>query len=118
MVTQVPDWNVVEAHVAVREKWIVALGTVRVWATPFAVKLIVEFVKLTVAPVLGIPLAVKFALNQMKLPPLMCVPLKFELFVVLTLHTGGAGQLMLDGEKLIDVELWPSKVAEPDGDRR
>jgi hypothetical protein len=31
-----------------------------------------------VAPVLGIPLAVKFALNQITFPPLIGVPLKLE----------------------------------------
>jgi hypothetical protein len=41
----------------------------------------VEFVKEIVAPVLGIPLAVKLALNQMKLPGWIGVPLKFEMFV-------------------------------------
>ena len=41
----------------------------------------VESAKVIVAPVLGIPLAVKFALNQIKLPSSTGVPLKFEMFV-------------------------------------
>jgi hypothetical protein len=40
----------------------------------------VEPVKNIVAPVLGTPLAVKLALNQMKPPGSMDVPLKFEMF--------------------------------------
>jgi len=41
----------------------------------------VEAVKEIVAPVLGIPLAVKLALNQMKLLAWMGVPLKLEMLV-------------------------------------
>jgi hypothetical protein len=44
-------------------------------------KVMVEAVKDIVAPVLGIPLAVKLALNQMKLPAWMGVPLKLEMLV-------------------------------------
>jgi hypothetical protein len=115
VVTQEPDWNVVNAHVTFGEKVMVALGTVRVWATPLAVKLMVEAVKVNVAPVLGMPLALKFALNQMKFPASMGVPLKLELFVVLSEHTGGDGQLKVEGEKVMDIVLNPSKVAVPDG---
>lgn len=39
---------------------------------------IVELVKLIVAPVLGMPFAVKLALNQMYVPALICVPLKLD----------------------------------------
>ena len=49
---------------------------------PPAVKAMVEFWKNTVAPLLGIPLALKLALNQMKLFCWMDVPLKFELIAV------------------------------------
>jgi len=45
-----------------------------------------EPVKVMVAPVLGMPLAVKFALNQMKLPDTMGVPLKLEAFVDVAGH--------------------------------
>jgi len=44
-------------------------------------KVMVEPLKVIVAPVLGIPLAVKLALNQMKLPDSTGVPLKLEMFV-------------------------------------
>jgi hypothetical protein len=45
------------------------------------VNIIVEDVNEIVAPVLGIPLAVKLALNQIKLPASIGVPLKLEMFV-------------------------------------
>jgi len=72
--------NVVEAHTALGLKVIWAFGTVTlyVWS---AVKVIIDPVKEIVAPVLGIPLAVKLALNQMKSPGEMAVPLKLEMFV-------------------------------------
>src|SRR5947207_1699712 len=59
----VMESNVVEAQEALGEKVIWALGTESV--CPVFPKTIVEPVKLIVAPVLGTPLAVKFALNQM-----------------------------------------------------
>lgn len=68
--------KVVEAHAALGEKVIWALGTAKV--CPVSPNAIVEFVKVITAPELGMPLAVKFALNQMKLPPLMGVPLKLD----------------------------------------
>ena len=42
----------------------------------------VEFRKKTLAPVLGIPVALKLALNQMKLPPLIGVALKLDAMAV------------------------------------
>ena len=56
--------NDVVAQVALGEKVIRALGTGRLYAWS-ASNWIVELVKLMVVPELGIPLAVKFALNQM-----------------------------------------------------
>lgn len=50
---------------------------------------IVEFVKVMTAPELGMPLALKFALNQMKFPPLMGVPLKLEALDDGVWHGGG-----------------------------
>lgn len=76
---------------------------------------IVELVKKTVAPVLGIPCGLKFALNQMKSPPWMGVPFKFAEFVDCAVHgSGGAAQLRLLGEKLIGIVLNPTNVAEPE----
>lgn len=79
--------------------------------------LMVEFVKITSVPVVGTPFAVKLALNQMKLPLLIGVPLKFDPFDVFALHLGGGGgvgQVMLLGEKLIDIVLSPTNVAVPE----
>ena len=56
--------KVVEVHVALGEKVTLALGTAKLYAWS-AVNWIVDFVKVMVAPVLGMPLAVKLALNQM-----------------------------------------------------
>ena len=52
-----------EAQTAAGSKLISALGTCTVSDCP-AMNVIVEFVKSMVAPVLGIPVAVKLALNQ------------------------------------------------------
>ncbi len=57
--------NVVEVQVALGEKVIRALGTAKSYPLPPAIKEIVDFVRVIVAPVLGMPLAVKLALNQM-----------------------------------------------------
>jgi hypothetical protein len=102
--------KLVTAHVALGEKVICALGTAKV-VVPNS---IVELWKKMVAPVLGIPLAVKLALNQMKSPEGIGVPLKLEA-LELGVHGGGLGQLMLTGEKVIGIVLNPSNVAEPDG---
>jgi len=58
----VMESNVVEAHEALGEKVICALGTAKSAFRPGME--IVELVNVIVAPVLGIPLAVKFELNQ------------------------------------------------------
>lgn len=79
--------------------------------------LMAEFVKVTVAPVVGTPLAWKLALNQTKLPLLIGVPLKFDTMVVVAWHSGGGGgvgQVMLLGEKLMLIVFCPSKVAVPE----
>lgn len=118
----VMESNVVEAQEALGEKVIWALGADRV--CPVSPKAIVEPVKVIVAPVLGTPLAAKFALNQMKVPPLMCVPLKLEEFDEGELQGGpeAAGQLSGLGEKLMAIELkgFPApstKVAVPDREK-
>ena len=66
--------KVVVAQVALGLKVIIALGTV----TENALEVMVEQLKLIVAPLRGIPLAVKFALNQMESPAGIGVPLKFD----------------------------------------
>jgi hypothetical protein len=65
---------VVDAHAALGSNVIWALGTAIVYAWS-AVKDTEDPVKDMVAPVLGTPLAVKFALNQMYEPLLIGVPL-------------------------------------------
>jgi len=89
-----------------------------------AVNVIVEFVKVSIAPVLGTPLAVKLALNQMKSPPLMGVPLKFEVFEVCAGQPGGGddGQVNVALAKEIAIVLNVSgvlstSVAVPDAEK-
>jgi hypothetical protein len=82
----------------------------------------VEFVKLIVVPELGIPLAVKLALNQMYVPPSIGVPLKFEVFSDCSGHLGGGGELgqlilsvvLLSAEKIIATVFSPTSEAEPE----
>jgi len=74
--------KVVEEQEAFGSNVIWAFGTLTVYPWS-ATNVTVEALKVMVAPVLGIPVAVKFALNQMKLPDAIGVPLKFEMFVEL-----------------------------------
>src|ERR1700757_997327 len=75
------------------------------------------FVKSIVTPLLGTLLAVKLALNHMKLPAGTEGPLKFDELVAVATHGGGGGgdgQTELLGEKLIStVELELVNVADP-----
>lgn len=113
--------NDVVAHVAVAEKVIRAFGTGRLYAWS-ASNWMEELVKLMVVPELGIPLAVKFALNQMYVPPSIGVPLKFEVLVDCSGHLGGGGEagqlilsvVLLSAEKIIAIVFSPTSVAEPD----
>src|SRR6185312_9624610 len=63
--------NVVEVQLAEGEKVICAFGAELLMSAPFSTDEIVELVKVMVAPVLGIPFAVKLALYQIQLPELM-----------------------------------------------
>jgi hypothetical protein len=65
--------KLVELQVADGEKSIRALGTTSPFPTPE-----IELVKVRTAPVLGIPVAVKFAFSQIQSPELTDVPLKFD----------------------------------------
>ena len=73
---------------------------------------IVELVNVMTAPELGMPLALKFALNQMKFPPLMRVPLKLEALDVGVWHggDGGVSQTKGLGEKLMSTVLKTSPL--------
>jgi hypothetical protein len=81
----------------------------------------VEFVKLTVAPELGIPLAVKLALNQMKFPPCIGVPLKLEAFEEGETQGGGVDEQLTLPDELIVAELstlpFTTKFAVPDKEK-
>src|SRR5437667_12352920 len=73
----------------------------------------VELVKFTVAPLLGTPLAVKFALNQMKVPALMAVPLKLEVLLDCAAQGGGGPwgpQFRLAGVKTMSTVLKVSPL--------
>lgn len=83
--------NETTAQVADGENLIEESGTARVWFTPLAMNEIVEFVKVTVVPVLGTPVAVKLALNQMNVPPAIAVPLKLAESKLFTVQGGGGG---------------------------
>lgn len=110
--------NETTAQVADEENLIEESGTDNVWFTPFAENEIVEFVKVTVLPVLGIPVAAKLALNQIKLPPAMGVPLKLAIFELLAVQAGGGGGGGVVGqisgliEKLM-LAVLPARLAVP-----
>ncbi|WP_263366382.1 hypothetical protein [Edaphobacter bradus] len=112
--------NVLELQVAEGEKVICALGAELLNGVPSPVTEIVELVKLMVAPVLGIPFAVKLALNQTQLPEAIGVPLKFDVMVDCAEQDGGGGtpQVRFIGETLmliVSVEpLYPADPAVPE----
>jgi hypothetical protein len=96
--------KVVELQVADGEKVIWALGADTVYGVEPAVNETVELIKVIVAPVLGIPFALKIELNQMVSPAPMGVPLKFDVFVDCAEQGGGGGpQVRLMG--------WTTKSA-------
>jgi hypothetical protein len=74
-----PVSNVVDAQTAFGSNVMWALGTATVYGWS-AVKEIEDGARSIVAPELGIPLTAKFALNQIKEPAWIGVPLKFEVF--------------------------------------
>jgi hypothetical protein len=108
--------NVVVVHVADGEKVICALGAELLNGVPFPVTVIVELVKLIVAPVLGTPFAMKLALNHTQSPEWMGVPLKFDEFVdcAVQLCAGGVPQVMLIGENWMLTPLCPDIAAVPE----
>ena len=112
--------NVVELHVAEGENVICALGAELVKGVPVPVAEIVELVKVIVAPVLGMPFAVKFALSQTQLPARIGVPLKFDELVDCVAQGGGGGapQVRFSGEKfmltVLMSPLYPGIEAVPE----
>jgi hypothetical protein len=107
--------KVVELHTTDGENVILALGAELVRAVPFAAFRILELVKVITAPVLGIPVAVKFALNQIHCPESREVPLKFEALADVAAQTGGvAPQVRLAGEISMGIVFHPFREAVPE----
>ena len=108
--------KVVELQVADGENVIRALGAELVKEGPFPVFTILELLKVITAPVLGIPVAVKFALNQIHCPELREIPLKFDPSLDIAAQaSGGVGpQVKLEGEISIGIVFHPARVAVPE----
>jgi hypothetical protein len=85
-------------------------------AVPLPAFTILELVRVITAPVLGMPVAVKFALNQIHWPESMEVPLKFDALADIPAQTGGgvAPQLMLAGETSMGIVFHPAREAVPE----
>src|SRR5271154_5223560 len=98
------------------ENVIWAFGTELVRVVPFPAFRILELVKLITAPVLGIPLAVKFALNQIHCPESREVPLKFDALADIASQTGGGvgPQVRLVGETSMGIVFQPAREAVPE----
>jgi hypothetical protein len=86
------------------ENVIRAFGAELVIGVPLSAFRIWEFRKVITAPVGGMPVAVKFALNQIHWPESMEVPLKFDALLDIDAQTGGgvASQLRVVG----DISMW------------
>src|ERR1700758_3836784 len=98
------------------ENVIRAFGTELVRAVPLSAFRILEFWKVITAPVLGMPVAVKFALNQIHWPEPREVPLKFDALPDVAAHTGGgvAPQVRLVGEISMGIVFHPARDAVPE----
>lgn len=107
--------KVVELQTTDGENVILALGTETMRAVPLAALRILELVKVITAPVLGIPVAVKFALNQIHCPGLSEVPLKFDALADIVAQTGGGAdpQVRLAGEISMAIVFHPTREAVP-----
>jgi len=108
--------NVVEPQGADGENVILALGAELVIAVPLPAFTILELLKVITAPVLGIPLAVKFALNQIHCPESREVPLKFDALPDIAAQTGGgvSPQVRLVGETSMGIVFHPAREAVPE----
>ena len=113
--------NVVELQLAVGENVIWALGAEFVNSDPFCIDVIFELLKVITAPVLGIPFAVKLALNHTHLPEEIGVPLKLDTMLVCAEQGGGGGgaHVRLDGEMLTELNepLYPGNVVLPENEK-
>jgi hypothetical protein len=108
--------NVVEPQGADGENVILALGTELVRAVPLAAFRILELLKVITAPVLGMPVTEKFALNQIHCPALSEVPLKLDALADIEAQTGGGvvPQVRLVGETSMGIVFHPAREALPE----
>jgi hypothetical protein len=107
--------NVVELQGADGENVILALGTELVSAAPFPAFRMREL-KVITAPVLGMPVTEKFALNQIHCPALSEVPLKLDALADIEAQTGGGvvPQVRLVGETSMGIVFHPAREALPE----
>lgn len=108
--------KVVELQVADGENVIRAPGAELVKAGPSPAFRILELLKVITAPVLGMPLAVKFALNQIHCPESREVPLKFDALPDIAAQVGGgvAPQVRLVGDISMWIVFHPAREAVPE----
>jgi hypothetical protein len=108
--------KVVEVQAADGENVIRAFGAELVMAVPFPVFRILELLKVITAPVLGMPWAVKFALNQIHWPESREVPLKFDALPDIAVQTGGGvgPQVRLVGDTSMWIVFHPAREALPE----
>ena len=108
--------KVVVLQAADGENVIRALGAELVKGVPLSAFRIWELLKVMTAPVLGMPVAVKFALNQIHWPESSEVPLKFDALPDIAVQTGGgvAPQVRLVGETSMGIEFHPASEAVPE----
>jgi hypothetical protein len=108
--------KVVELQTTDGENVIRAFGAESVIAVPLPAFRILELVKVITAPVLGMPVAVKFALNQIHWPELSEVPLKFDALPDCAVQTGGgvASQVRLVGDISMGIVFHPARDAVPE----
>jgi hypothetical protein len=108
--------NVVVLQGAVGENVIRAFGAELVKVVPPPEPTILEFWKLITAPVLGMPVTVKFALNQIHWPESSEVPLKFDAIPDIPAQTGGgvASQVRVVGDISMWIVFQSARVAVPE----
>ena len=91
-------------------------------AVPLPAFTILELVRVITAPVLGMPFAVKLALNQIHWPESRDVPLKFDALPDIDEQTGGGGvapHVRVVGDVSMGIvfhparEAWPEKLKLP-----
>lgn len=108
--------KVVELQGADGENVMRAFGAEFVIAVPLPAFRILELLKVITAPVLGMPLAVKFALNQIHCPESREVPLKFDALPDIAVQTGGGvgPQVRLVGDTSMWIVFHPAREALPE----